>query len=237
MSEVSRGIIPLEYLQSTELDEDWVSNIEKSLAEKLINKKDPVTLRKIGGFLFVYGQLSIDDSSNKIKPLNILSNRGDRGRVHVEKKLVGEIEDTEHQTTFGLSNSLFYDPWPKVKRGEKLLLDAVNHAVVNRLSTDEFVNSCLDVLSTNTFDMKVANDQSIDFVTKSRELRNSIFIPPLATEMSKLNIDTMGKYYGTRTQTVILLSKLGVLHYYERNLHDTDTTEEDLQIRHFEFSI
>ena len=76
--------------------------------------------------------------------------------------------------THGLSNSLFDDPWPKVKLGEKLMETVVDEAVAAGASEDELLEMCFGVLSHNTFPDLAAND------TYEREmdaLMLSVFIP------------------------------------------------------------
>ena len=49
----------------------------------------------------------------------------------------------------------------------------------------------------------------------------------------------VGKYYGTRTQTIILLDKYGNLNYYEKNIHNSDDIDlKDVDITsHYKFNI
>lgn len=241
-SEISRGVIPLDYLGTDRntTAEEWVANLENSVRELLGPSADRLhPLLKIGGFLLLYGQLSLTDA--KIGPLNILSNRGDKGKVHVPAGSATVLsEDTENQTTFGLSNSLYYNPWPKVIMGQRALLAAIKSAVAQNSPFEELVDACFGVLSQDTFDRAVATDKLLSFNEKTLELRNSVFVPPL-----ELGIDTpiagnrtIGRYYGTRTQTVILLHKLGELHYFEKNLHNSDDLADgSTEARHFHFTI
>lgn len=265
MSEVSRGIIPLEYLASEELDDDWYNHLEASLAKKTVGGKQ-MELRQIGGFSLLYGRLRVDKKTGKIGHLNIISNRGDRGTVHetsTEKAngdegagatkgprigtsspsdglVTHENTSTTYKTTFGLSNSLFYNPWRKVELGEKSLKRVIEEAVSKDYSHEQLIEACYDVLSQDTFDKKAADEES-DLNMKFRHLQASVFIPPLVTNFiptSREENDTVGKLYGTRTQTIIALHKSGVLHYYERDIHDSDDLEKAaLREQHFEFQL
>lgn len=245
LGEISRGILPLDYLSSISSDEDWYQNLENELAKKSI-RDTKVSLRKIGGFSLLYGKLDINHNTGKINHLNILSNRGDRGRVH-DSMLAGACptdeelkshEDVAYQTTFGLSNSLFYKPWKKVDIGKSRLEELVSKSIVENYTHDELIQHCFDdILSYNTFDAEAA-DKAQTLEDKFLELRKSIFIPPLKTGVSKpLKSSFVGSYYGTRTQTVIALHKSGVLHYYEHDIHDSDELSKEFKVKKQHFQI
>lgn len=255
----------MEYLSSNELDDDWYDHLEANLAKKTVGGKQ-MELRQIGGFSLLYGRLEINKSTGKINHLNIISNRGDRGTVHETRSekwnialATGGINDaknetitpsdahvthantsTTYKTTFGLSNSLFYDPWRKVELGEKDLERVIGEAVSQKYSHDQLIEKCFGVLSQDTFDKEAADGES-DLNMKFRQLRQSVFIPPLETKFtptSREENNTVGKLYGTRTQTIIALHKSGVLHYYERDIHDSDDLEEAVtREQHFEFRL
>lgn len=235
----------MEYLTSDLPDDEWLDTLEASLKTKTIGKIN-VSLKKIGGFSLLYGQLAIDPQTHKIHHLNIMSNRGDHGKVHSSNAVYINGEDHElslhndiaHETTFGLSNSLYYDPWPKVELGKSKLKDLVNLSEKENLDHKQLINGCFEILSHDTFDAESAS-KTPDINEKFKELRKSIFIPPLKTDTPRLSSSgtTSGVLYGTRTQTVIALHKSGKLHYHERDLHDSDNLDNDLKVRekHFEF--
>lgn len=239
LSEVSRGILPLEWLGLEDSDDVWHENLERKLANITIGTTQ-VSLRRIGGFSLLYGQLDVNSQTGKIDHLSILSNRGDHGRVHdanaIEKE--GKHLDVAHETTFGLLNSLYYEPWQKVELGKEKLRETVRKSVDEKFTHDELIEACFGVLSYNTFDSaKAALAKSIN--EKFLELRKSVFIPPLHTGMSSLAAEnpTIGTYYGTRTQTVIALHNSGTLHYYERDIHDTDTSVSNVHRQHYSFPL
>lgn len=232
VSEVSRGILPIDFLMSRKNEDQWLANIEESLAQRApqLGAKE-VSLRRIGGFSLLFGHLKLT-SSRQIQPLHILSNRGDRGMVHSygsdvaasELRFAGR-EAISSQTTFGLSNSLFYNPWKKVELGRELLLEAIKQSVAEGSTADYFVEQCFGVLSNDTYNREVMNGSGVTSAEKFQELQNSIFIPPIEigeADDPKRSLKTIGKYYGTRTQTVILLLRDGQMEYYERNLHNSD---------------
>ncbi|CAI5756036.1 unnamed protein product [Candida verbasci] len=234
--EVSRGVLPLDYLSSNESDIEWKNKLNSR-----------IDLSKIGGFTLLYGHLKINQQTGKINPLSIISNRGHYGKIFESETTTNGIigtscdvktnEDDDiiaiSSKTFGLSNSLFNEPWNKVEIGEKLLDQLIKKAIVEKQSQQEIVTECFKLLSHNTYNPKYLDDNEFD--TKLNELKNSIFIPPLLrNEGYKLESTTIGKYYGTRTQTVILFDKFGNLNYYEKNIHKSDNLEEkDDTINHF----
>lgn len=231
LGEVSRGILPIEYL-TTDLDDDsWYENLEDVLARRTHISKHKV-LNLIGGFSLVYGKLEIDAATNRIKPLNIISNRGDRGKIHAGHELRDDLhQQIALQRTFSVSNSLYYEPWEKVELGCAGLSKLVEEAVDRKLGHEDLVEKCFEVLSTNTFrpDPSLGNK----LPESATGLRSSVFIPPL--QFSK--ISSVPSLYGTRTQTVIMLHKSGLLHYYERDLHSVDEEKIEIKNQHFQFQL
>ncbi|EMG48623.1 hypothetical protein G210_0771 [Candida maltosa Xu316] len=238
ISEVSRGILPLDYLCGQESDEEWKNN----LASAFRQGRATIDLKRIGGFSLMYGKLSINPSTGKIHHLNILSNRGDQGKVFktdmLENGLEGDSDDIPHKTTFGLSNSLYNKPWDKVKLGEALLSELIDKSLAENYSQDKLVDECFKVLSHNTYPQDIAD--GTDFDKKFDMLKYSIFIPPLVRHnYTMTDCISVGKYYGTRTQTIILLDKHGNLNYYERNIHNSDDLDEKLVdiTSHYKFNV
>lgn len=233
-SEVSRGVLPLDYLKSNLGESEWFTHFEEKLSQSSANGHS-LSLRNIGGFSLVYGQLSIDLSTGKIHPLNILSNRGDFGKLHATKVEADDLhKEIAAQETFGLSNSLYYAPWKKVKLGTQKLAAMVSASVENHYTLSELIDSCFEILSTDTYDSEIRKKGT--FPEEFKELQNSIFIPPLDTHLDLLDKPlTVGRYYGTRTQTVIAFHKLGTLHYYERDLHPEDSDKVQLRSQHYKF--
>lgn len=216
----------MHFLKSPVGDDEWYKELKQSY--------DDNQLQKIGGFTLFYGTLKLDPETKKIPPLNVLSNRSKTSKVLLsddtgEKTPDGKIT---HKSTFGLSNSLFNEPWPKVIQGEILLEQAIEKSINQKASKEVLAKRCFDVLSNNTFDEDIALNGLVDH--KLEELRNSIFIPPVALGSKILK----GKYYGTRTQTIIFLDKNGMLDYYERDLHDSDDIKNSKVLeQHFSFQI
>ncbi|CAK9436273.1 uncharacterized protein LODBEIA_P08310 [Lodderomyces beijingensis] len=242
MKETSRGVLPLDYLCSTQTDEEWTSSHISDMAIGIGNGNGNghIDFSKIGGFTLLYGNLKLNSSTGKIDNLNILSNRGHCGKVFSPASAgdtLSVADAIECKETFGLSNSLYNEPWKKVFLGEELVSNLMNSADLNTLSERQLVDKCFQILSNNTYSEAIRKQH--DFDKKLLELRNSIFIPPIARGGPKSNCASIGEYYGTRTQTVVLLDKQGNLNYYERNLHSSDTPQVDKPeiVSHYSFNI
>lgn len=230
ISEVSRGVLPIEYLSSDLDDESWYENLEETLAQKVAVEKKRV-LSLIGGFTLVYGKLEVDPKTNKIKPLNIISNRGDRGKIHADQDIAGDLhQQIALQETFSVSNSLYYEPWKKVQLGCDGLSNLVNLAVNMCYTHEKLVEECFNVLSRDSFP---APEKSHDLPEKTEQLHDSIFIPPVICNKG-LAVPVL---YGTRTQTVILLHKSGTLYYYEKDLHSTEERDIKMKSQKFVFNL
>lgn len=230
ISEVSRGVLPIEYLTSNLDDEIWYENLEETLAQKVAVEKKRV-LNLIGGFTLVYGKLELDPKTNKIKPLNIISNRGDRGKIHAGHDLAGDLhQQIALQETFSVSNSLYYEPWKKVQLGCDGLSELVKSAIDLRFTHEKLVKECFDVLSKDSFPSLI---KTHDPPEKIDQLKDSIFIPPVICNKGL----TAPVLYGTRTQTVILFHKSGTLHYYEKDLHSTEEREIKEKNQYFKFDL
>lgn len=114
--------------------------------------------------------------------------------------------------TVCLSNSHYKEPWPKAVLGVGLLDKAIGNCVENNINEDEMVNELIKVLKNDTFPR---TSQTIE------NLRQSIFIPP---------VELMGKTYGTRTCTIILLKKDMNVKYIEHTIVDDTTNEYSFKI-------
>lgn len=243
VSKVSRGLLPLIYLTSGLTDEEWYEKLPGSLAA-ISQNGEQVSLDGISGFTLVYGTLGLDDTG-KLKPLNIISNRGDRGRIHStgpdrESQL---HEDIARQSTFCVSNTLYYKSWYKTKLGAKKLDALVQTALEARYIREELVEACFLLLSHDTYDPAIRDLKSGFQGQKMHELRNSIFIPPVqvcsgdGTAQEFQKGPNVGRYYGTRTQTVILLDRSGRVHYHERDLYTEDSPKLSVRDQYYYFDL
>lgn len=227
---VSRGILPIDYLTSNVPDDEWYYTLEDRLSKRA---NRPTKLADVGGFTLLYGQLKLD-KNGKLEPLNIISNRGDRGKVHVsEMSSALAHEATATQKTFGLSNSLFYEPWEKVALGQEMVSNLVKQT--SGFSPSQLAEACFKVLSHNTYSEEISQNGTFNEIMY--ELRNTIYVPPLDTKQPSNVGSNMGRFYGTRTQTVILLHKSGTLHYFERDLFSNDLDDKNVRSQHREFSL
>ncbi|ODV63023.1 uncharacterized protein ASCRUDRAFT_27974, partial [Ascoidea rubescens DSM 1968] len=230
-SKVSRGLIPMQFLKSPKKSKDW----ELELYDLYQNKENFV--QKIGGFSLLFGELSYNKTANSINPLKIISNRGDEEKKQKNVKfnqndnpipINFSSENSENtlkqqysnKKFIGLSNSLFNHPWPKVQIGENLLNNLITNSINENWQEQKIIQKLFELLSFNSFQIDK------EFPSENfNNLKNSIFIPPFEVKDNKIP-NIIGKYYGTRTQTIILLDKQGNLKYIERSLHTKDTLTE-----------
>lgn len=166
-------------------------------------------LDEIGGFSLMFGVIggSFDVVSNKTcDDFKVFNTQGE---VH------------------GLSNSKFDEPWPKVTRGEHELKELL----LKNISDEEtLIEELFKLLSIESL-----GNLTDDFEANYHNIESTIFVPPLLVRGFTRGNSLAGKYYGTRTQTVILMDKQGKIAYIERNLHSSDELDEDPQQQRFTF--
>jgi uncharacterized protein with NRDE domain len=208
---ISRGVLPLDYVTS-------VNSTTKSqyLNELILKYRDENLLSKIGGFNLMFGDLV----NNRF---DIISNKNDS-----DFKIFSEVPEYH-----GLSNSSFDEPWDKVKLGVKKLqsLTGSYNSNMSR-SKDSLINDLFGLLSHDSMG-NITSDYEANF----ENIKNSIFVPPLLVRGYNRNNALAGKYYGTRTQTVILVDKNHHLTYIEKNLHSTDDLNEAPKIKRFKLDL
>ena len=184
-----------------------------------------------GGFSLVCGRVN--------EPLAVVSNQ-----IPSEKRYswIGK----EKGKTVGLSNTAFEDrSWKKVTDGEELVTIAIKESVKAAETEDALIQRLLRVLSTDTLP-RLGDDVGFDSYVK--QLRNSIFNPVigykeeaqraefmsqyaglLPTDRVSRNDDSIDEFfmqsfatglYGTRQQSVILVTEAGRVRYFERTLFD-----------------
>lgn len=232
-AKLSRGAIVQDFL-NLELDPPlWQDDFYARYAD---------VLPTMGGFSFLFGQLDFHKDTTRICPLQIISNRGAMSEIFLPEPgrsasgglmtTVATEEPVVHgnKSYIGLLNLLYLSPWPKVLVGENLLTNLVISLVNETWDKDKLIKELFKLLSFNCIKTPAPIDSDdkllyMDAVTE--EMKSSIFIPPLKTkyyhDAKYKDSKYVGDYYGTRTQTVILLSKTGELTYIERTLHEDDT--------------
>lgn len=217
---ISRGSLPISFLNSSLDPQGWEKHVREASKE----------FRSVGGFSLLFGDLKLG-KNGVIEPLHIISNRSE-GSLQVFK------EGTE---CIGLSNSLFTQPWPKVQKGKRLLKQLISDSVKNTWSQDELVSQAFEVLSTSELDTE---KPGLSYTEMFEEMPSSIFIPPMKTphfgmeeELRKQGNIALGGYYGTRTQTIIIVDKLGNLKYFEKTLHSSDNLDEVPTLKTYAFTI
>lgn len=236
----SRGGMPKAYLTTParQLESD------KDFAKRLIND---VGIHDVGGFSLLYGRLR-PGYEGLFHGLSIISNRTSSaaGLVKVAEK-TGE--------THGLSNSHFGDlTWPKIVHGEHLLSQAIKSSIFRQDPQEKLIDGLFDVLSVDTMPKRQVGE---DWNTYARQLRNSIFIPPVGGEPvaakpadevaaaegtdtpDPADVKLGAPVYGTQKQTVVLVARDGTVTFTERTLFDQagKPVEGKGAERQFQFSI
>jgi len=231
------------YLKSAPDSDDTTEEVAQKLIEDGVDG--------IGGFSLLFGRLrnpkTMRERDGK-SGLAIVSNRSTD--VHDVKWLCKESGETH-----ALSNSYFGDnTWPKVVHGEQMVEDGVKESDAEKETKEALIDRLLDILSMDTLPrQKVGEDWDIYL----RQLRNSVFVPPIgndklaarkaADEIAGANgtpngttiIDPTSGVYGTQKQSVILVDKSGKVTFFERTLVDVkgNPVPRGKGDRSFEFDI
>ncbi|EON67778.1 hypothetical protein W97_07033 [Coniosporium apollinis CBS 100218] len=222
----SRGAIVNSFLLSPPDSDESTEEFAKRLVEE-----DGV--QGVGGFSLLFGKLQDvirrggeGNEPTKKKGLAIVSNRTPdvEGLIWV----CGERDETH-----ALSNSWYGDrSWPKVVQGEEELKSAIDESVQKGESQNALIKRLFHVLSIDTLPKKKHGEE---WETYIRELRNSIFIPPVggdelngksadevAAAKSQQRIEVTSGIYGTQKQTVVLCDSQGKVTYVERTRTDEE---------------
>lgn len=200
-------------------------------------------LRGIGGFTLVYGKVGM--------PLAVLSNRT-RNAQDISF-VVGQKDEV-----VGLSNASFEDrSWSKILKGEALMRSAIQTSVARNDTKAEFIEEMFSILSVNDMPSRGPNES---WESYSKQLCKSIFIPKMGGEgmdgyMDKtrnpnhhetenlesplMQMDSFSGWYGTQTQTVVLVDHSGQVTYTERRLYGSSARaiEGEDRDQTFEFRI
>ena len=236
----SRGAMVNAFLtQPTDSEQDTQSFVE--------NLVESGGLQGVGGFSLVCGKIG--------EPLAVISNRTP------DAKGITWISKDGGKTT-GLSNAAIADrSWPKVLRGEELVASVIRTDVDNMAPQAVLLDNLFRILSDDTLPKRPKDGKWESHV---KELRNSIFIPPIggegadhlsaedlaaATKGPPLTVDEQTEkaksgngqsgIYGTQKQTVLMVDNQGAVTFVERTLFDETgrSTAKEARDRRFDFSI
>lgn len=236
----SRGGLVTAYLSKAS-ESDWD---DEAFVKYLV---DDLGIHNVGGFTLLFGKLRAP-KEGILPGLGAVSNRTSsaEGLTRIA---------TRSGETRGLSNTHFGDAtWPKVVHGEQLLKEVIDQDVQHQESQDVLTGMLFDILSVDTLPRPQEGES---FQTYTRQLRNSILIPPVggqgviskpADKIAAANgTGTSGPgdvkvgdgIYGTQKQTVILVNTGGHVTYVERTLYDdrAQATASDQKEKTFEFDI
>ncbi|KAK6357801.1 hypothetical protein TWF730_007161 [Orbilia blumenaviensis] len=188
---------------------------------------DDLDIDQVGGFSMLCGQLSRDHQGRvQIDSFGVISNPIE-GKTRERKY---DPIDTASEETYGLSNSAFTYPWPKVVNGKRLLNELVDDIQQDKLSDREISQRAIEILA---FDSLSAEESWKGAEDKFELLKQSVFIPMFGANNLTGSSDTStasqdpdgagpGLYdlYGTQKQTVIVVHESGTVRYTEKTLYD-----------------
>ncbi|KAH0542167.1 hypothetical protein FGG08_003388 [Glutinoglossum americanum] len=177
----SRGAMVNAFLTSEVPPGDNGEDATKRFVERLlVPGKDDDNLKGVGGFSLVCGVLrpsppapssssSSTPAPTAIAPLTVLSNRTE------DPSATSWIAHSRNQT-YGLSNTIFGEPYPKVTRGKILLADTIARNLSQDAGDKELLIERLlrEVLSDDTMPARKEGQSHEDYLG---ETKHSIFVP------------------------------------------------------------
>ncbi|WVF70994.1 hypothetical protein IAT40_005790 [Kwoniella sp. CBS 6097] len=122
---------------------------------------------------------------------------------------------------FGISNSPMSEPWPKVRKGEKRMVDTLLEWEEKGEGDKELVERMFALLG-QSCEIKSEEDMKSSTTIPLIKLpaRAVTTLPPTSPE------DAKPRYYGTRTATIILVKESGVTTFVERDILRLDEDGE-----------
>lgn len=227
-------------MESKEETDEFITRIYSKYGEE--------NMKNSGGFTMFCGILRQSKTNpDRIEPFHLLSNRGapavnlfETDMIDADQSVVfangdaSRVPEDIKKETIGISNSEVTDPWPKVHLGVEALEQVVAQGHVPE---EKLIEQLKDILISDTFPLETARKEvSTDGIFS--HVSKSVFIPPINVHLQDNTDLHDGYYYGTRTNTIILVSKTGHVKYIERTLHEKDVpTEEPSTESVFEFDI
>ncbi|KAK6347725.1 hypothetical protein TWF718_005559 [Orbilia javanica] len=176
------------------------------------------------------GQFSRDHQNRvRIDSFGVISNRAE-GQIHEKRH---DIIDPMEPGTYGLSNSAFTSPWPKVLNGEQLLNELVEEIQHDKLTNREISQKGIEILGSDSLSGDEAWKESNN---RLELLKQSVFIPMFETrnlagpnsvgattgqdQGQDQALSGLYNLYGTQKQTVIIVHESGAVRYTEKTLYD-----------------
>ncbi|CCE62962.1 hypothetical protein TPHA_0D03260 [Tetrapisispora phaffii CBS 4417] len=222
----SRGYLPVKFLDNRKENSfnDW-NSYSKFL-------KQYPDLEKTGSFNLFIGDV-------KKQEYALIDSFG-------QTKRILDGKDENGKSSVVISNSEFIsndkERWHKISNGEKLMDEFLSKDIRDENSV---IESCFKIASTSelTNEYLHSHDDILDLMTET------VFVPPIKLEnpVEKDNIGAslpVGKFYGTRSQIVILVNKeRTTVRYMERVLYECDDDvskagiEKPINELNFEYNI
>ncbi|ODV96899.1 hypothetical protein PACTADRAFT_48692 [Pachysolen tannophilus NRRL Y-2460] len=179
----------------------------------------------IGGFSLVFGNLQ--KLITKKDTMYILSNRAKDS----SKQPIFNKDYSKSYFVFSNSSIDIDTKWRKIDVGTNCLKELIEKNY--NLNEKDLINKLFELLSKNDL-----NYSCKDLRQNFQNLKDTIFVPPLINNDKLLKDGKyVGQYYGTRTQTIILINKNGDLKYIEKTLHSKDSSEVENSFKNFEYNI
>lgn len=201
----------------------WIGITKNGRFCVLVNYREDVSLCQIG--VISRGMITKDFLQSNLDPLEwahdikkrsnnfngiggfslFFGNIG--GQLYVLSNRSEKILKVDNNDIFGISNSAVDDPWMKVIHGKELF----QSKVMSTKTLESTINTVFEVMGDSCLTSGGSLSEAL-----AGNIKESIFVPDLINDISCEQ--TMGRTYGTRTQTVIVVSHNGYVSYVEKDV-------------------
>lgn len=133
------------------------------------------------------------------------------GQLYVLSNRSEKVMHVDNNELFGISNSAVDDPWKKVIYGKELFEEKVMH-------TENLGNTIEKVFEVMCDSSLTAGGSLTEAL--AGDIKKNIFVPKLINDIE--GEESMGLKYGTRTQTVLVVTHDGHVNYLEKDVSSGD---------------